>query len=126
VDALILDRLGRVCDFDQLARGLFRIAERPLARCISTGLMLAVMCGTWIRVFSMRWLSKTSPQGHLIRELGFCEGSFSPASHIAYFRAVQSADHATLKIGPGSVSKNTFHAVSKSARASSNVAAVSL
>ena len=28
VDALILDRLGCVCDFDQLARGLFRIAER--------------------------------------------------------------------------------------------------
>jgi len=49
----------------------------------------------------MRWLSKTSPQGHLIRELGFCEGSFSPASHIAYFRAVQSADHATPENRPG-------------------------
>jgi hypothetical protein len=28
VHALILDRLGRVRDFDQLSRGLFRIAER--------------------------------------------------------------------------------------------------
>src|SRR5258706_331702 len=28
VDALILDRLGRVRDLDQLARGLLRIAER--------------------------------------------------------------------------------------------------
>ena len=28
VDGLVLDRLGRVRDLDQLARGLFRIAER--------------------------------------------------------------------------------------------------
>jgi hypothetical protein len=68
------------------------VGEGPLlqefhrARAVSA----AVMCGTWITVFSTRWLSKTSPQGHLIKELGLCDGSLSPRSHMAYFRAVQS------------------------------------
>jgi hypothetical protein len=33
----------------------------------------AVIWGTWIRVHSILWLSKVSPQGHRIRELGICE-----------------------------------------------------
>jgi hypothetical protein len=44
VDALILDRLGCVCDFDQLARGLFGIAERRWLG-VSPGLMLG--CDVW-------------------------------------------------------------------------------
>jgi hypothetical protein len=35
-------------------------------------------------------LSNISPQGQRIIELGFCEGNLSPASHSAYFLAVQS------------------------------------
>jgi hypothetical protein len=41
-------------------------------------------------VCSRRWLSKATPQGHVIVELNICDGSFSPRSHIAYFRSVQS------------------------------------
>ena len=51
------------------------------------------MCGTWITVLSRRRLSKTSPHGHLISELGFCAGIRSPRSHMAYFRAVQKAPY---------------------------------
>jgi hypothetical protein len=50
----------------------------------------ATICGTWITVCFSRWLSKVSPQGHLMSELGICDGSFSPRAHMAYFRSVQS------------------------------------
>jgi hypothetical protein len=44
----------------------------------------ALICGTCTTVSSSRWLLKISPQGHRIKELGFCDGILSPASHIAY------------------------------------------
>jgi hypothetical protein len=50
----------------------------------------ALMCGTCAMVSWMRWVSIVAPHGHLIKELGFCDGILSPPSHIAYFRAVQS------------------------------------
>jgi hypothetical protein len=59
-------------------------------RRIPSAAWAAVICGTCTMVSWMRWVSIISPHGHLIRELGFCDGILSPASHIAYFRAVQS------------------------------------
>jgi hypothetical protein len=51
----------------------------------------AVMCGIWMTVCSRRWLSKVSPQGHVISELGICDGIRSPAAHIAYLRSVHAS-----------------------------------
>jgi enamine deaminase RidA (YjgF/YER057c/UK114 family) len=53
------------------------VVSRFVPRCA------ALMCGTCTMVSSRRWLSKTSPQGHL-------NGSFSAAAHIAYFFSCQS------------------------------------
>src|ERR1700731_4457224 len=36
------------------------------------------------------WLSKVSPQGHFISELGICDGKRSPRCRAAYFAAVRS------------------------------------
>jgi hypothetical protein len=83
------------------------------------------MCGTWISVHSSLWLSKVSPQGQCIRELGNCDGSFSPRAHIACFLAVQSRScRYACKSALVRLAKNTFDAVSKAERASSNVSAV--
>jgi hypothetical protein len=45
----------------------------------------AATWGTWITVCLRRWLSNTSPQGHRIRELGFCDAIRSlPARSTMY------------------------------------------
>jgi hypothetical protein len=63
-------------------------------------------------------LSKNSPQGHVIIEFGFCDGSRSPLSHMAYFQAVQSrASRDAWKSASVRFDKNTRQAASKSARA---------
>jgi hypothetical protein len=59
------------------------------------------MCRRWSRLPAGSWLSNVSPQTHLISELGFCVGIFSPRFHIAYFRSVQSRKG--LKLGLAAV-----------------------
>jgi hypothetical protein len=41
-------------------------------------------------ITSSRWLSNDSPQAQRMMLVGRCDGNRSPASHMAYFRAVQS------------------------------------
>jgi hypothetical protein len=73
----------------------------------------------------MRWVSIVAPHGHLINELGFCVGILSPASHVAYFRAVQSrSSRHSWKSASVRFDRKIFHAPSKSARAWSKVTAV--
>ncbi len=97
-------RFERVSDLDEFAGGLLGIGEGAVSGEFHGP---AVIWGTWITVSSSRWLSNRSPHGQRIMLFGFCDGIFSPRSHIAYLRAVESLDRATPGSRPLSASAGT-------------------
>jgi hypothetical protein len=97
VDAAVLQRLGRVGDLQQLvsgdggsANGLGVTYFMGSISITDMSAMGQASCGLW--------LSKTVPQGHRIND-GFCDGNFSPRSHISYFCALMAI---LIEVGVGS------------------------